>query len=120
MLTTTKDKLLIDFVTRTTKRPDSKALKEKYPSVYSDVLKVSHHGSSTSSEMAFLKAVSPKVAVISVGRNNRFGHPHDEVLERLEYLGIPVARTDEGGAIKVVFDETGPKWYSYRCQRNCF
>lgn len=88
--------------------------------IRSDVLKVSHHGSSTSSEMAFLKAVSPKVAVISVGRNNRFGHPHDEVLERLEYLGIPVARTDEGGAIKVVFDETGPKWYSYRCQRNCF
>ena len=70
--------------------------------IRSDVLKVSHHGSSTSSEMAFLKAVSPKVAVISVGRNNRFGHPHDEVLERLEYLGIPVARTDEGGAIKVV------------------
>lgn len=88
--------------------------------IRSDVLKVSHHGSSTSSEIAFLKAVSPKVAVISVGRNNRFGHPHDEVLERLEYLGIPVARTDEGGAIKVVFDETGPKWYSYRCQRNCF
>ena len=41
VLTTTKDKLLIDFVTRTTKRPDSKALKEKYPAVYSDVLKVS-------------------------------------------------------------------------------
>ena len=44
------------------------------------MLKVSHHGSSTSSDMAFLKAVSPKVAVISVGRNNRFGHPHDEVI----------------------------------------
>ena len=41
VLVTAKDKLLIDFVTRTTKRPDSKALKEKYPSVYSDVLKVS-------------------------------------------------------------------------------
>ena len=41
MLNTTKDKLLIDFVTRTTKRPDSKALKEKYPAVFQDVLKVS-------------------------------------------------------------------------------
>ena len=67
----------------------------------SDVLKVAHHGSGTSSSAAFLSAVSPGVAVISAGRDNRFGHPDPEVVERLEGL-MPVSRifrTYERGTI---------------------
>lgn len=86
----------------------------------SDVLKVSHHGSRTSSSEGFLAAVSPRLAVISSGRENRFGHPHPEILERLERFHIPCARTDRGGAIKVVFDGSGPVWYNYRWQRDFF
>jgi competence protein ComEC len=68
----------------------------------STVLKVPHHGSCSSTTQAFLDAVDPEVAIISVGADNRFGHPCDEVLERLE--GLPVYRTDEQGAIEIVSD----------------
>lgn len=88
--------------------------------VRSDVLKIAHHGSKTSSDEGFLAAVDPRLAVISVGRRNRFGHPHPETLDRLEGFRIPVARTDQAGAIKVIFDEWGPVWYSYRWQQDCF
>lgn len=64
-----------------------------------DVLKVAHHGSRTSSSEAFLDAVSPSVAVIQVGRNNFYGHPHAQTLERLEKRGIRVYRTDLNGAV---------------------
>ncbi|PIR69240.1 MAG: MBL fold metallo-hydrolase [Candidatus Niyogibacteria bacterium CG10_big_fil_rev_8_21_14_0_10_46_36] len=59
-----------------------------------EVLKVGHHGSKTSTSDAFLKAVSPSVAVISAGRNNRYGHPHDVILNKLEKAGIRILRTD--------------------------
>lgn len=64
-----------------------------------DVLRVSHHGSSTGSTMEFLQAVKPEFAVISVGSDNRYGHPHQEVLERLREAGANVLRTDELGTI---------------------
>ena len=64
-----------------------------------DVLKVAHHGSKTSSTEEFLKAVTPDVALVSVGRNNRYGHPAPEVLDRFRNLGIPVKRTDMAGAL---------------------
>lgn len=63
------------------------------------VLKVAHHGSKMASSLGFLQAVSPKTAVISAGAKNRFGHPHAEVLERLEQLGIVVQRTDREGNV---------------------
>lgn len=65
-----------------------------------DVLKVAHHGSKYSSDFNFLKAVSPKVAVIEVGKNS-YGHPTSEVLERLANLKIEVFRTDKDGIIKI-------------------
>ena len=61
----------------------------------SDVLKVGHHGSTTSSSNAFLDAVDPDVAVISCGKNNDYGHPHDETIEKLNKRNITVYRTDK-------------------------
>jgi competence protein ComEC len=68
----------------------------------STVLKLAHHGSCGSSTPAFLDAADPEVVVISVGVDNHFGHPCDEVLERLG--DIPVYRTDEQGAVEIVSD----------------
>ena len=68
-----------------------------------DVLKVSHHGSSSGSSTQFLQIVKPKVALISCGEGNRYGHPHGETLERLKDAGAKVLRTDEAGAIEVLF-----------------
>ncbi len=70
----------------------------------STVLKVQHHGSCSSTSQAFLEAVDPEVVVISVGADNRFGHPCDEVLQRLD--GLPVYRTDERGAVEIVSNGT--------------
>lgn len=69
-----------------------------------DILKVGHHGNSSSSSPAFIKAVNPKDAIISVGENNRYGHPTDEVLAILNNADINIYRTDEVGTIIVVSD----------------
>lgn len=88
--------------------------------IQSDVLKVSHHGSRTSSSEVFLETVRPRLAVISSGRRNSFGHPHRETIEKLETHKIPLVRTDQVGAVKIVFDGATPIWYSYRWQRDSF
>jgi len=72
--------------------------------VKSDVLKVGHHGSASSTSERFLKSVSPKYAVISVGKGNSYGHPTQEVLERLNSYGVKVYRTDEVGTIVATSD----------------
>ena len=64
-----------------------------------DVLKVAHHGSAGSSSEDFLKAASPKFAVISVGSDNVYGHPHNKTLANLEYYGAKLYRTDLNGNI---------------------
>ena len=69
-----------------------------------DVLKVAHHGSRTSSDEALLRELRPRVAVVSAGRQNRFGHPHPEVWERLTRLVPRVFRTDRDGGVTVVSD----------------
>ncbi len=66
-----------------------------------DILKVPHHGSKSSSTLEFLKAVQPKVAVISAGKNNSYGHPHPDVLARLTAIGAKILRTDDVGDIEL-------------------
>ena len=72
----------------------------------STVLKVGHHGSTTSTTDEFLSTVSPQIAVISVGRDNRFGHPSQEVIDRLaQGIGQEgIYRTDENGTIEFITD----------------
>ena len=69
----------------------------------SDILKLGHHGSKTSSSLPFLKQVQPKLAIISSGRKNRFRHPSKQVIQRLDSLGIPYLNTAEKGTIDVIF-----------------
>ncbi len=68
----------------------------------SDILKVGHHGSKNSSVQEFIEAVSPSVAVISVGKDNKYGHPHAETLAILQNYGINVLRTDINNDIKTL------------------
>jgi competence protein ComEC len=68
----------------------------------SDVLKVGHHGSSTSTTKAFLASVNPKIAVISVGKNNSYGHPTENTLNKLK--GTKIYRTDLNGNIVITSD----------------
>ncbi len=70
----------------------------------SDILKVGHHGSKTSTSQEFLDAVSPSLAVISAGRKNRYGHPYQDVLARLAGAGIRVRRTDRDGDVRLLSD----------------
>ena len=72
-----------------------------------DVLKVGHHGSNTSSSEEFLRAVGPEIAVIECGEGNDYGHPHLEVLERLEAVSAAVYRTDLDGSVVVTADGSG-------------
>lgn len=74
----------------------------KVMNLKSTVLKVGHHGSKTSTSRIFLEKVYPKIAVISVGSENSYGHPHQETLESLQKYDIKVFRTDEQGDIKIV------------------
>ncbi len=76
--------------------------------IASDLLKLGHHGSQSSTGEAFLDAVKPRYAVISCGRNNDYGHPHREVLDRLERRGISLSRTDREGT--VLFRSDGRAW----------
>ncbi|MFD3447669.1 DNA internalization-related competence protein ComEC/Rec2 [Microbacteriaceae bacterium 4G12] len=85
-------------------------LVEQYPHLRSDVLKMGHHGSKTSSSSLFLETIQPRVAVISVGLNNRYGHPHQEVIERLQERNMQIWRTDEMGAVS----------YTFRAQQGTF
>jgi len=85
--------------------------------LHAQVLKVGHHGSSTSSSDAFLAAVNPDVAVISVGAGNMYGHPNNDVLYALSRIGAEVLRTDEAGTvivrtdgIHIEIEAKGDKW----------
>lgn len=81
--------------------------------INSDVLKVAHHGSKTSSADEFIEKVSPEIAVISVGKDNRYGHPHQEILETLDKYGITVLRTDRDGDIKIISNGNNLKIFNF-------
>lgn len=72
-----------------------------------DVLKVGHHGSADAVSEVSLQALRPEVAVISVGADNRFGHPHEETLRRLAECGAAVRRTDRDGDVRIPLDGKG-------------
>ncbi|MBY0123857.1 DNA internalization-related competence protein ComEC/Rec2 [Bacillus sp. S/N-304-OC-R1] len=78
-------------------------LVRRYHNLKADVLKVGHHGSKSSTSELLLDKISPKLAVISAGRNNRYGHPNKEVLNNLSDRQINILRTDEHGAITYIF-----------------
>ena len=69
-----------------------------------DVLKAAHHGSKTGTSEEFIKFTSPEYAIISAGINNKFGHPDQETLDRLEQNNIKVFRTDKSSAILLTSD----------------
>ena len=71
----------------------------------SDVLKLGHHGSKTSSSRSFLTEVQPELAIISSGKRNRFKHPHKQVVRRLDSLKIPYLNTAEKGTINITFSK---------------
>lgn len=79
-------------------------LLERAPhAVRADVLKVAHHGSSTSSTTAFLEAVRPRIALVSVGAHNTYGHPDDDVMQALQASGVTTLRTDRLGTVILRF-----------------
>jgi len=87
-----------------------RALLERFPRLKVDVLKAGHHGSKTSSSSSFLQQIDAKVAVVSAGYSNRYGHPHPQVLSAFEEQQMVIFRTDEQGAIT----------YSYFGRRGTF
>ena len=78
---------------------------EKEEVLQADVLKLGHHGSHTSSSLLWLEKVKPRIAIISAGKNNRYGHPHQDVLENLKSLSIPYLTTYEEG--NIIFETDG-------------
>lgn len=72
--------------------------------IKADVIKIGHHGSSSSSTRPYIEAVNPSYAVIMLGKDNRYGHPHQETMELLEEMNVPVYRTDQCGSILATSD----------------
>ena len=85
------------------KESERSTMQKKYD-VSADVLKVAHHGSKSSTTEDFLEAVSPRIAVISVGEDNKYKHPSESVLEALSERGIEIYRTDLDGDIVIISD----------------
>lgn len=85
-------------------KSESDILRENSDKLCAEVLKVEHHGSKTSSSEAFLEAVSPQIAVISVGEDNEYGHPSAWIVSRLKEIGASVYRTDQVGSVIVMTD----------------
>lgn len=77
-----------------------------YSSIRSNVLKIAHHGSSTSTSQAFLEAVNPEITIISVGSDNSYNHPNSKILNLLNSIGTKVYRTDKDSTIILISDGT--------------
>ncbi len=90
------------FLTGDIYKSTERKILEKGIDIDSDILKVSHHGSKTSSAPEFIAAVSPEIAVIQAGLGNAYGHPHSETLEILEKYDINILNTAKIGDIKII------------------
>jgi competence protein ComEC len=87
------------------KTAEHEILSESIPNeLQAEVLKIGHHGSRNSTTTEFLAAVKPRLAIISVGEGNPYGHPNAELLERLANAGVRVLRTDRDGAVHILMD----------------
>ncbi|MBQ0097591.1 MAG: MBL fold metallo-hydrolase [Oscillospiraceae bacterium] len=95
------------------KQSEKEMLKAK-EDISADVIKLGHHGSSSSSSKEFLKAVNPDYAVISCGKDNDYGHPHKETIQTLSKLSIPYFETDIDGTIVACSNGTDIKFYTER------
>ena len=90
------------------KEAEREMLSESGPDeLRAEVLKIGHHGSKNSTTAEFLTAVKPRIAIISVGEDNPYGHPNTELLERLASAGVRVLRTDRDGAVHILMDGKG-------------
>lgn len=87
-------------------------LLNEYPNLRADMIKVGHHGSNTSTSDALLSQLGARLALISAGKNNRYGHPHPEVVARLNDFGITTLKTNERGAIRLSYHP----WWGYRVE----
>lgn len=85
------------------------AVKQRMNELESDILKLGHHGSHSSSSEVWLDTVKPQIAIVSAGGNNRYGHPHKEVIDRLHDRDIQVDETSEQGTITYTSDGVGWK-----------
>jgi competence protein ComEC len=83
---------------------ESELIRDAAGALPSQILKVAHHGSDTSSSKPFIGLVDPQVAIISVGQGNRFGHPAPETIETLAQSGARIYRTDINGTIEIIAD----------------
>ena len=81
-----------------------------------DILKVSHHGSNSSSDIRFLNKIRPNYSVISVGKNNSYGHPTYEVLENLSKVNSKILRTDKEG--EIIIQTFNPNHYAIKLVQN--
>ena len=82
-----------------------KDILDKYNLSNVDVLKIGHHGSKTSSSKEFINEINPNYSIISVGKNNRYGHPNKEVLNNLS--DSKIYRTDQDGSIEIKLNKNG-------------
>lgn len=94
-------------------KEDEEKLAANGEDIAATILKVGHHGSKTSSSVEFLKKVNPKFAVISVGADNTFGHPHGDTLKNLSETDTKIFRTDKDGAIFFHTDGKRIRWEKY-------
>lgn len=90
-----------------------KNLIKLYPGLNVDVLKIAHHGSKTSTTDDLIETITPETAIISVGRENRYGHPAKETLEKLEKKEIDIIRTDENGAVQYFYKQADGNFVPY-------
>lgn len=83
-------------------QPNELKVMQKYPAIHADIMKTGHHGSKTASAPKFIEHLQPKLAIISAGKNNRYGHPNQETMITLKKFHVPYLLTARDGMIKVI------------------